>query len=88
MRGRNEMMTIRIIVDHVAAEPFVPFPLHTASGRVFEVRHPEFIKVGRSTVTVYAPAQGDPDGPMRWEEISLVLIESIAPLGVPVSSAS
>lgn len=78
------MMTIRVILDHVCAEPFQPFRIHTASGRTFEVRHPEFVKVGRSTMTVYVPPENDPDGPQRWEEISLVLIESIAPLDVPI----
>lgn len=79
-KGDNAMMTPRVIMEHVFAEPFRPLRIHTASGRTFEVRHPEFVKMGRSTLTIYAPPQGDPDGPLRWEEISLMLIESIAPL--------
>lgn len=81
------MMPPRVIMDHVFAEPFRPFRIHMASGRTFEVRHPEFVQMGRSTLTVYAPHENDPDGPQRWEKISLVLIESIAPLdAAPVSS--
>jgi hypothetical protein len=82
------MMTPRVVTEHVFAEPFKPFQVHTASGRTFEVRHPEFVKIGRSTLTVYAPPEGNPDGPQRWEEISLVLIESIAPLDASVNSGS
>jgi hypothetical protein len=80
------MMTLRVIVDHICAEPFQPFRIHTASGRTFDIPHPEFVKVGRSTVTVYTPPEKDPNGPQKWEEISLVLIESIAPLYFSVSS--
>ncbi len=46
------MMTPREIMEIVFAEPFQPFRIHTASGRTFEVRHPEFVQMGRSTLTV------------------------------------
>jgi hypothetical protein len=70
----------------VFAEPFRPFRIHTASGRIFEVRHPEFVQMGRSVLTVCAPPESDPNGPQRWKSISLMLIESIAPLdATPVS---
>lgn len=74
------MMPLRVIVEHALAEPFRPFRIHTASGRTFEVRHPEFVQMGRSTLTVYASPENDPDGRQRWEQVSLMLIESIAPL--------
>jgi len=74
------MMPPREIIEHVFAEPFQPFRIHTASGRTFEVRHPEFVQMGRSILTVYAPPENDPNGPQRWEKTSLMLIESIAPL--------
>jgi hypothetical protein len=67
-------------MDHIFAEPFRPLRIYTASGRTFEIRHPEFVKMGRSTLTVYAPPQGEPEEPPHWEEVSLMLIESIAPL--------
>jgi hypothetical protein len=67
-------------MEHVFAEPFQPLRIHTASGRSFVIRHPEFVKIGRNTLTVYAAPEADPDGPQRWEELSLMLIESIAPL--------
>jgi len=76
-------------MEHVFAEPFRPFRIHTASGWTFEVRHPEFVQMGRSTLTVYAPPENDPNSPQRWEKVSLVLIESIAPLdAAPVNSGA
>jgi len=86
--GELLMMPPREVMEHVFAEPFQPFRIHTASGRNFEVRHPEFVQVGRNILTVFAPPEGDPNGPQRWEKVSLVLIESIAPLGASVSSGS
>ena len=74
------MMPLRELVMHITAEPFKPFEIHMASGRTFPVPHPEFVQVGRNTFTVYAPSEGDPDGPERWEKLSLMLVESIAPL--------
>ena len=82
------MLTPRVIMEHVFAEPFRPLRIHTASGRIFEVRHPEFVKLGRSSLTVYSPATADPDGPQRWEEVSLMLVESIASLDAPVNASS
>jgi hypothetical protein len=76
------------IAEHVFAEPFRPLRIHTASGRTFEVRHPEFVKIGRNTLTIYTTPETDPNGPLQWEEVSLRLIESIAPLDAPVSSGS
>jgi hypothetical protein len=71
------MIHPRILIDIISDEPFRPFRLHTASGRVFEVRHPEMIKVGKSTATVYQPADGQEDAPHRWQEVSLMLVESV-----------
>jgi hypothetical protein len=77
-----------VIFNHVFAELFEPFRIHTASRRIFEIRHPEFVQVGKTTMTDFAPPEKDPDAPERWEKISYVLIESIAPLPTPVNSGT
>ena len=74
------MLTPRTLMDFVFAEPFRPFRMHMASGRTFDVRHPEMVKVGRSLVTVHAPPEDDGEKPGRWQEVSLMLLESIEPL--------
>ena len=82
------MIPPKVIIEHVLAEPFQPFRVHTASGRTFEVRHPEYVQVGKSTMTLYGPPENDPNGPDRWEKISCMLIESIAPLSAIVAPHS
>jgi hypothetical protein len=77
------MMTPREVLGHIAAEPFRPFRIHTASGRDFEVRHPEVVQVGRSTLTIFAPLADLPDAEGTWIKLSLMLIESIEPMEVP-----
>ena len=74
------MLAPRVVLDFVTAEPFRPFRMHRASGRTFEVGHPEMIKVGRSSVTVYMRPEGDSVQAERWQEVSLMLPESIEPL--------
>ncbi len=73
------MMTSRKVVEYVAAEPFRPFRLKMASGQTFEIRHPEMIMVGRSSVKVYSKTK--PDSPSEhWHDVSLMLMESIEPI--------
>jgi hypothetical protein len=77
------MLAPRIVLDFVTAEPFRPFRMHMASGRTFEVGHPEMVKVGRSSVTVHMRPEGESATAERWQEVSLMLLESIEPLEVP-----
>jgi hypothetical protein len=61
------------------ATPFAPFRIRLNSGRTIDIRRPEMIRVGRSSVNVYTFA-GEPADPYeRMEMLSLVLIESIEP---------
>lgn len=79
------MQTPQTILGHVKAEPFRPFRLHLASGRTFEVRHPEPIKVLRSCVLLFKPARETWDVPEEGDTVSLMLIESISHLESPVA---
>ena len=75
------MMTFQRIAKLVGAEPFRPFRISMASGRVFEVRHPEMVQVGRTTITVFTYLSDDEEeAKQREHEISLLLIESIEPV--------
>jgi hypothetical protein len=76
-------MTPREVLGHIAAEPFRPFRIHTASGRDFEVKHPEVVQVGRSNLTIFTPLADIPDADGTWIKLSLMLIESIEPLQIP-----
>ena len=77
------MMTPQTVLGYVKAEPFRPFRIHTASGRTFDIRHPEMIKVLKSSALVFK-ADGDiPDLPDEWESVSLMLTESVSHLEAP-----
>ena len=76
------MMTPQEVVDYIAAEPFRPFRVLTASGRDFEVWHPEVVQVGRTTLTIFTPKADTPDAKEVWIKLSLILIESIEPIEV------
>lgn len=78
------MLAPRIVLDFVTAEPFRPFRMDMASGRAFEVGHPEMVRVGRSSVTVHKRPEGDSDHSERWQEVSLMLLEWVEPLEAPV----
>jgi hypothetical protein len=79
------MVTWREVMTHVGAEPFRPFRIYTASGRSSEIRHPEVVQVGRTTLTISVPLADDiPDAQGPWYKISLMLIESIEPLDAAV----
>ena len=49
----------------------------------FDIRHPEMILVGRSSVRVYT-ATGD-DAHEKWHDVSLMLMETIEPMEAVVS---
>jgi hypothetical protein len=77
------MMSFQRVANYVGAEPFRPFRINMASGKAYEIRHPEMIQVGRSTVTIFTYMSDDPEeAKQREQEVSIILIESIEPLDV------
>ena len=78
------MMTPQAVLGYVKAEPFRPFRIHMASGRTFEVRHPEVIKVLKSHALVFKSDGDDPELPVGYDSVSLMLAESISDLEAQV----
>jgi hypothetical protein len=74
------MMTFRKVGEYVSAEPFRPFRIRMASGQTFEIRHPEMILVGRTSVRVFLPAGEDSQNGDRWQDVSLLLMETLEPI--------
>jgi hypothetical protein len=70
--------------------PFQPFRLVLSNGTVYEVRHPDLVLVGRSTLTIGTPAPEFPEPTYdRLVTVALVHINQIEPLPAvvpPVSS--
>jgi hypothetical protein len=52
-----------------------------ASGQSYEIRHPEMILVGRSSVRVYQ--NGEHEAVPHWQDLSMLLMESIEPIAAP-----
>jgi hypothetical protein len=71
-------MTLRKIVDYVSAEPFRPFRIRMASGQACEIRHPEMIRLGRSSVRVYTGTEDEQNE--KWHDVSMMLMETIEPM--------
>lgn len=75
------MITFQRLASYVGAEPFRPFRIRMASGRMFEIRHPEIIRLGRTTATISTFMSDDPEeAKEREHEVSLLLMESVEPL--------
>jgi hypothetical protein len=75
------MITFQRIASYVGAEPFRPFRITLAGGRTFDIRHPEMIQVGRTTMTIFMFLSEDGDeATQRQVEVSLLLTESVEPL--------
>lgn len=78
------MITGKEVLRCMQAEPFRPFRIHMASGRTFDIKHPEMIRVGRNDLVIFSLVYDDPRIHDDWDTVSLVLIESISHLnGVP-----
>ena len=78
------MLTPRKLIEHVSAEPFRPFRIHMASGRTFDVRHPENIAVSRSSAKIFTPSE-DSEADDRWHDVSLMLMEFVEPLDTSIA---
>ena len=68
-----------------SAAPFRPFQIRMNSGRTFDIHHPEMVRVGRRDAMVFTFVSDSPDVYDKWENVSLVLIESLSPLETSVA---
>lgn len=51
--------------------PFRPFRIHLSTGAFFDIRQPELVNIGRSTLTIALPLEGEMQ---RFAVVSLVHI--------------
>ena len=54
-----------------------------ASGQSFDIRHPEMILVGRTSVRVYTAVEDEQNE--KWHDVSLLLMETIEPMDAAVA---
>jgi hypothetical protein len=79
------MMPPKVILDYVKAEPFRPFRIHMASGQTFDIRHPEMIRLLRSSVIVFSFRGENRDIAEAFHSVSLMLAESISHIETAVA---
>jgi hypothetical protein len=73
-------MNPQAVLNYVQAAPFRPFRIQMNSGRTFDIRHPEMVRVGRRDVLIFSFVSESPQVYDRWDNVSLLLIESLSPL--------
>jgi len=74
------MINPQTVLGYIKAEPFRAFRLHLASGRTFDIRHPEMVKVLKSSLLIFKETSDSFDLPDEWESVSLMLTESVSHL--------
>ena len=78
-------MRTEVVLHWIQAMPFVPLRFTMNSGFTFEVRHPELIRLMRTSLIYFTPS--DHEGVYdRAQMFGLVLIERIEPVGSASSS--
>ncbi|MGH7199813.1 MAG: hypothetical protein ACREJB_04365 [Planctomycetaceae bacterium] len=78
-------MTYEELFEYVDAEPFRPFRIKMASGRTFDVRHPEMIRVGYHAVHVFIYSERDERVYERAVMLGMQLMKSIELIDAPVA---
>jgi len=79
-------VTSSVIQSYVKAQLFRPFRLNMASGKTFDIRHPEMIKVGKTYLVIFTPSADEVDVYDHFDTTSLMLIESVSYLDAPVQA--
>ena len=75
-------MTPQEVLNYLQVQPFRPFRIRMNSGRTFDVRHPEMVRVGKRDLLIFTFVSDDANIYDRWENLALLLIESLSPLEV------
>jgi hypothetical protein len=78
-------MTPQEVLDYLLVKPVRPFRIRMNSGRTFDIRHPEMVRVGKRDLLIFTFVSDSPAVYDRWENISLLLIESLSPLETTVA---
>ena len=78
-------MTPQEVLNYLQVQPFRPFRIRMNSGRTFDIRHPEMVRVGKRDLLIFTFVSDSPHVYDHWENVALLLIESLAPLEASVA---
>lgn len=72
-------MSAQDLYDMTHRRPFTPFRIVTSDGTMYEVRHPELVMIGLSSVIVGYPDEKNPFAYSRWDVVSMQHIIRLEP---------
>jgi hypothetical protein len=81
-------MTRKDLLQRVRQKPFVPFRMVLTEGTAYEVRHPDFVMVGRDSLVVGLPGEQEQEFYETSVLIDLIHIVRLEPLEAGTPSAS
>jgi hypothetical protein len=64
-------MSTNDVLNMTRRQPFMPFRIVTTDGTIYEVRHPDLVMVGLSSLIVGYPSEQEPHAFSRWDVVSL-----------------
>jgi len=80
------MISFQQMARYVGAEPLHSSRVTLNGGRTFDIRHPEMIQLGWTTMTIFTFLSSEPETAReRQVEVSLLLTESVEPLDAATS---
>ncbi len=69
------------VLEYLRQTPFVPFRIHLTDGIVYQIRHPELVKVGLTKADVFFPKDDEPHAVvLRRESVALVHMVRLEPV--------
>jgi hypothetical protein len=68
------------LLNLIRQKPFLPFRINLTDGRVFEVRHPEFVMVSRHIAIIGFPASDDTGLISNHITVALVHVVRLEPI--------
>ena len=62
-------------------QPFDAFRVRLSTGQAYEVRHPEFAAVTRTSLFIGSPTENGDDAPDRMVQCDLLHVVALEPIG-------
>ena len=73
--------------EFLRKEPFRPFRVTLTDGRTYDIRHPELVALGRSSLFIGFPARDDPEPVYdNYVVVSLLHVMQVQPVDAVESS--
>ena len=82
---RAAVITPTTLLKYKTAQPFRPFRVHLASGKTFDIRHPQVFQVTKDYLLIFSFTDDQLEIFDDYDTILLKFIEHISDLEVPAA---